>query len=251
MSTDAVERLRIQELQYEFPYHYIPHFSRDGVPLRVRHLRWGFEYLCYQTHIKALVESLGPKSVVEVGCGDGYLIGSLPASMRRMGVDLSEQAIRFARAFHPDVDFQAVDAASISARFDAVLAIEVMEHVPEFGISGFVRTLAELVGPGGVLVVSVPSDVVPVHAKHHRHYSEALLKSQVLENAPSLQLERIDHVYDPPRWLELFAKLTCNRFVAFEVPALNAVLWKYIWGRVRHAQPRRGRHIVAVFRRRA
>jgi SAM-dependent methyltransferase len=215
----------------------------------VRHLRWGFEYLCYQRHIKAVVESLGPSSVIEVGCGDGYLIGSLAPTIRRVGVDLSEQAIRFARAFRPDVEFMAVDAATIRDRFDAVLAIEVLEHIPDDAVPAFLTALGDRVTPGGWLVLSVPSDAVPVHAKHHRHYSETLLLAHVSAQLPEFRVERVDHVYAPPPWLELLMKVTCNRHVVFEITALNAVLWKYVWDQARLGKSGRARHLVGVFRK--
>ncbi|MGH8178072.1 MAG: class I SAM-dependent methyltransferase [Steroidobacter sp.] len=247
MSGDASKAL-IQESQYEFPYHYLPHFDDSGRPLRMRHLRWGFEYLCYQLHIKALVEAMNPRSVIEVGCGDGYLIGSLTPKFRRVGVDLSERAIRFAKAFHPHAEYAAVDARSVKEQFDVVLAVEVLEHIPNEDIDEFVRTLKSLVAPGGVLLISVPSDVVPVHPKHHRHYSQHLLKAQVSGMDGEFVVERTDHVYAPPAWLEPFAKLTCNRYLALELPAVNALIWRRIW-RSRLATPESGRHVVGVFRR--
>lgn len=248
---DKMEKSDIQESQYVFPYHYLPHFDRAGIPHRIRHLRWGLEYLCYQRHIKALAESLSPSTVIEVGCGDGYLIGSLDSSIARTGVDLSERAIRFACAFHPDVYFAAVDAAQVSGTFDVVLAVEVLEHIPDVALSGFIRTLRDRVKPGGHLIISVPSVVVPVHPKHFRHYTAERLVAQVTEACPELQPIQQQYIYAPPRWLEVVEKITMNRAVAFEWTWLNALIWKYVWTRKRLADANSGRHVVAVFSRRS
>src|SRR3546814_6730143 len=86
------------------------------------------------------------------------------------GVDRSPRAIRFARAFHPDIDFRVGDASSLSDQFDLVTAIEVLEHVPNDELPAFIRALRDRCRPGGYLIVSVPSALMPVQSKHFRHY---------------------------------------------------------------------------------
>ena len=89
------EKQTIQENLYDFPYHYIPQVNEKGAVSRYRFLDWGFEYLCYILHIKDIIESLSPYSVLDVGCGEGRFLGLLSNQIvRKVGVDLSERAIQ-------------------------------------------------------------------------------------------------------------------------------------------------------------
>ena len=65
--TTLHEKFDIQESEYVFPYHYIPHFDCHGVPMRSQTLGWGFDYLCYLKHIASLVLERNPSSVLDVG----------------------------------------------------------------------------------------------------------------------------------------------------------------------------------------
>jgi SAM-dependent methyltransferase len=246
----APDRFETQAAQYQFPYHYIPHLDSRGRPARVRRLWWGMEYLCYQHHAAGLVTALKPGSVLEVGCGDGRFIGMLQDDVARcVGVDLVEQAIRFATAFHPRVDFRCTDVANIAEQFDVVATVEVLEHIPDEVVPRFVRGLCERVRPGGHLLMCVPSDAEAVHPKHYRHYNEALLHEHVAAGGVDLERISVHHVYAPPRWWSLINRITCNSTATLEIPALNGLMWRYLW-RHRLAAPGKGRHIIALYRRR-
>lgn len=118
-----VNKFQIQDSMYEFPYHYIPHFTNNLTPSLLRKLNWGLDYLCYQTHIHEKVIAMKPQSVLEVGCGDGRFIGSLPSSFPvRVGVDLSHKALLFAKAFHPKCCFYHQDVSTLTDSFDVVAA---------------------------------------------------------------------------------------------------------------------------------
>jgi SAM-dependent methyltransferase len=247
---ETPEKFVFQDDQYDYPYHHIPYFNRSGRAVRFRILDWGYEYLCYLRHLKEVVEGLQASSVLEVGCGDGRFIGMLaPQIPRRVGVDLSVRAIRFAKAFHPEVEFRAADAATLDETFDVVAAIEVLEHIPDEEISSFLRLLEERATPGGHVVISVPTTVLAVHRKHYRHYDLDLFRRQLAASGADLKIERVDYVYKLRRWFQLFLKFTINRWWMIEFHALSSVTWRYVWTRLRKAGPRTGKHLVVMMRK--
>lgn len=99
--------------------------------------------------------------LLDVGCGGGLVaepMTRLGAAVT--GIDASERniktAIVHARAFGLDIDYRPATVEALAAAgerpFDAVLNLEVVEHVadPEF----FLKTSAGLVAPGGMMVVA-------------------------------------------------------------------------------------------------
>lgn len=102
-------------------------------------------------------EALGGLSILDIGCGGGLL--SVPLARlggRVTGIDPSETNIAVA-GLHAekvglDIDFRAVTAEALAetgARFDVVLAMEVVEHVTD--VPAFVACCASLVRPGGLM----------------------------------------------------------------------------------------------------
>lgn len=99
-------------------------------------------------------------SVVDIGCGGGLL--SEP--MRRLGaavtgIDAAADNIAIA-ALHAERQGLAIDyrqstaeaLASTGARFDIVLALEIVEHVADAEL--FLRSCSRLMKPGGLLFLS-------------------------------------------------------------------------------------------------
>lgn len=243
------EKLKAQESEYAFPYHYIPHQARKWGVRRHRVMSWGFEYLCYQYHIVDLIKRMKPQRVLEVGCGDGFMIGCLGNDVsERVGADFSARAIGFARAFHPDVTFHEGDAAALDGGFDVVAAIEVVEHIPDEGVGDFLNILFAQTGKGGRVVISVPSVVVPLNTKKHfRHYTAQLLKQQLDDAGIAYKVISEEYIYKLPRWLHWFNKITINRHWVLEVRAFNRWIWRLIWNRYRRVSDREGHHVVMVF----
>jgi 2-polyprenyl-6-hydroxyphenyl methylase / 3-demethylubiquinone-9 3-methyltransferase len=99
-------------------------------------------------------------TLLDIGCGGGLLsepMTRLGATVT--GVDPSERNISTASVHAAElelaIDYRtgiAEDLARSSERFDIILAMEVIEHVPD--PSAFIATCAGLLNPGGLLLVA-------------------------------------------------------------------------------------------------
>lgn len=84
-----------------------------------------------------LVKARNPREILEVGCGEGYVLSALRkagVSCPLHGIDFSEAAIADAKRRVPDATFTVEDARTIAAsgrQYDLVLMIEVLEHLPD------------------------------------------------------------------------------------------------------------------------
>jgi 2-polyprenyl-6-hydroxyphenyl methylase/3-demethylubiquinone-9 3-methyltransferase len=100
------------------------------------------------------------RTILDIGCGAGLLSEPLSRLGARVtGLDPAPSAIAAARAHAEatgaELTYRAgtvEDLAAEGAQFDAVLAMEVVEHVED--VSAFVATAAGLVAPGGILCLS-------------------------------------------------------------------------------------------------
>lgn len=116
----------------------LEHFGRDGSKIRP------FEGL----------------SLLDIGCGGGLVSEPMARiGFEVLGADASERNIGTARAHAEDAGLllsyrctTAEELAAEGASFDVVLNLEVVEHVAEAG--SFIGSCAELVKPGGIMVVA-------------------------------------------------------------------------------------------------
>lgn len=98
-------------------------------------------------------------SLVDIGCGGGLIAEPMARlGFRVTAIDAGTEAIAVARehaeaAGLGEIDYRVATAEALAAsgeRFDAVLALEIVEHVVHR--EAFLRSTASLVKPGGIFI---------------------------------------------------------------------------------------------------
>lgn len=103
-----------------------------------------------------LPERAGPHRILEMGCGFGPFLRHIGTGWRKFGMDRSEYAVRQAKGSVPDAAFVVADAASVPLRgpFDAIVAFDVIEHVPD--LEAVANEVRSALAGDGVFVFVVP-----------------------------------------------------------------------------------------------
>jgi len=94
-------------------------------------------------------------ALLEVGCGYGYLLSEArPYFNRIVGTDFSAAAVHRASTYADVVYPGGVDALPEGEKFDAIIAVEVIEHI--YDPNRFLAQLVDRLKPGGWLVMATP-----------------------------------------------------------------------------------------------
>ena len=99
-----------------------------------------------------------PQAVLDAGCGWGVNLKALSKHGYRMaGLDISRQVLqRLDRHYRDLIEADLTqDIPEAVQTYNAVLALDVIEHVDDD--RAVVSRLGKLIGPGGVVIVSVPA----------------------------------------------------------------------------------------------
>lgn len=240
----------LQNKLYQYPYHHIPHLDKDGYATIFRKLDWGVHYLCLLCEAKNTIEELNVESLLDVGCGDGAFINMLKKSIDMTGVDLSEQAIYFAQGFNSNhAQIMQMDAGDLNKSFDIVTAIEVLEHIPDNAVEGFLDTLVERTKKGGYIYATVPSTNLPLNKKHYRHYNFSLLEQHMQPGKRGLTPVSVKYFYKDVWWLKYYKRLCDNRFFTGEFHPLRRLLWEQSKKASSQVDKYDGYNIVALYKK--
>lgn len=89
----------------------------------------------FQRRFLSVLGSVQPQSILEMGCGEGFLLSSIKkqfSNIPLLGQDNLETALTTGRKLFPDLDLQTGDIYHINQpdhSWDVVIASEVLEHL--------------------------------------------------------------------------------------------------------------------------
>jgi len=141
-----------------FDYSTIPPGHYDLAYRRGRGIQSKWHHLKFQ---RVAQELTGYRRVLDVGCGPGTLVGMLSRDHEAFGVDITEPQIEYANRVYaaapPSFFAGAVeDLPDELGQFDALSAVELIEHLPPEMADRTLRAAVERLRPGGKLVLTTP-----------------------------------------------------------------------------------------------
>jgi SAM-dependent methyltransferase len=133
-----------------------------------------------------------PLRILDAGCGTGQMLKCLEAHGEATGIEISPQAVGYARqrGVQRLVQGSIADPPFRDGTFDCVVALDVIEHVDDD--LAILTKLGEVLRPGGHLIVTVPAFQVlwSEHDEinlHKRRYRAEQLRRRLEEAGLSIQ----------------------------------------------------------------
>ena len=175
--------------------------------------------------------------LLDVGCGTGGTLDAVRALSEPSGIDLEPLALELCRERgHRRLALASATALPFAdATFEAALALDVLEHIPDDAAAA--REMARILAPGGIAIVTVPAyqslwsrhDIALFHQRRYR----APQMRRLLEDA-GLKVERLTYTVSllfPIAWavrrlqrLALPADAPAKADAMPTAPVLNALL---------------------------
>jgi 2-polyprenyl-3-methyl-5-hydroxy-6-metoxy-1,4-benzoquinol methylase len=219
---------KIQDIKYNFPYHYIPSNHNNNFR-QVYNVKWGYEYISYLEFILKSLKELNFNTLIDIGCGDGRFLHKATREYPDKdftGIDYSERAITLARFINPEIKFIRGDIADniVKEKFDVATLIETLEHIPPKNIKDFINAISEALNSNGYLIVSVPSDNERVDEHHYQHFNIGKLKELL---SPIFNISETYYLNKSGKGAAKIAKIFTNNLFILNHQGLRNKIYKY------------------------
>ena len=120
-------------------------------------------YLGFDDEVKELhklffeiVSEIKPKKLLDLGCGQGDFMLSLPKKIEIKGIDLSAEQVQVCK--EKGLNAQLIDIEDLHEKFDTITAtFDVLNYVPKTNLSTFIKHIYDSLEKGGYLVFDVNS----------------------------------------------------------------------------------------------
>lgn len=145
--------------------------------------KWkGLDRIFQVKRIETIIENLKGNSFLEIGCGEGYIIGRIKRmkpDARCVGLSNDEIGIKEARIGHPSVEFICKDVYDYepAEKFGTVILPEVIEHLEDpKKILAKAKQIAKQ-----RIIITVPNRNKIENEGHIQIYNKDRLESHVIE----------------------------------------------------------------------
>jgi len=105
------------------------------------------------------IKNKKPGKILDIGCGLGYLLASIPNTWEKHGSDGSNFAISFMKKNDPTIIIEEINLekppVEYQKKFDVVVCYHVIEHIKNPDI--FFKHLSMMVKSGGILIIGTPN----------------------------------------------------------------------------------------------
>ncbi|MDY0327218.1 MAG: methyltransferase domain-containing protein [Arcobacteraceae bacterium] len=116
------------------------------------------QYLDFEEEVEYLhnsfcdiVDEIQPKSLLDIGCGQGEFLTKLDINIKTLGIDLSQNQINIAKS--KNLNVQACELADIDEKFDMQTAIfDVINYIPTDKLESFLKESYDRLNNDGYLV---------------------------------------------------------------------------------------------------
>jgi 2-polyprenyl-3-methyl-5-hydroxy-6-metoxy-1,4-benzoquinol methylase len=243
------EQEKIQEEEYNFPYHYVAQYKESFTQVFCD--SWGINYVSTIEFLLSRLENEKFESVVDIGCGDGRftqeLASAFPAK-KVVGIDYSRKAVALASAMAPtdsQAKFVCVDIVSErieNGKYDLGILMEVFEHISPEKAENFVGAVARLLNPGGVLYVTVPHTNKSIEPKHFRHFTSHTLFAAFSPFFEMTDVIPIERRCAAMKWVN---SILTNRYFILNNERLKQYIYQYYKKRLFHSKETECQRIVA------
>jgi 2-polyprenyl-3-methyl-5-hydroxy-6-metoxy-1,4-benzoquinol methylase len=222
-----MDELTAEDYAYRFPDHWIDHELKTGSLFEKLHR-------AYAARAIEIIRESGAKTVLEVGCGDGWICGEMvKADFDVVGIDWSKNAIMYASTFVPGARFFCGDVRDpeflnqFPDKFDALALIEVLEHIPPNDCIPAMTNIMAPLKSGGTFVLTTPSVNLPnTSTLHYQHFTEEKLRQIAKETGLIVKsvegygdMSANDAYWAKMRWVD-------NRYYSIK-PAVKYLTEKY------------------------
>lgn len=147
--------------------------------------------------VVAVVDRLGPGSVLDVGCGDGEAIRDLPLPAYT-GLDLSAEAVQLAQSARPGGRFVVGSLTEHPEHADLTVCLDVLIHQPDRAT--YDALTAALVASAGRALLVSGYEQPPESRAPMVHFHEPL-SATLRRLRPDASLEALRQVHEITTWL--------------------------------------------------